>query len=287
MLKIIFNFFTHPLANKNIIKSFSRFFRWQIASRLLKESYFIMPFFSNSKLLMKRGMTGATGNWYFGLHEINEMSFLLKALKKEDLFIDIGANIGSYTILASKVVGSNVLCFEPVLETFSILNENIHINHVSDHVKAFNIGLSNEVGEIYFTNNLDTTNHVSFDNSIKENCSKVKIDKLDNFIITHQNIIIKIDVEGFEIPVLLGADNLFQQNNIIAVIIETNSSGLNYGYSDSDIFDFFYSHNFKSYKYNALSNKLIESDISNNNTIFIKSLENIKNRINLSTINIF
>lgn len=46
-------------------------------------------------------MTGATGNWYCGLQEYEDMSFVLHALRPGDLFVDVGANIGSYSILAA------------------------------------------------------------------------------------------------------------------------------------------------------------------------------------------
>ena len=122
----------------------------------------------NSKLLMKSGMTGATGNWYFGLHEVNEMTFLLKVLQRDDYFIDIGSNIGSYTILASSIIGSHVFSFEPIPETYKILEKNIILNNVQEKVNSFMMGLSDTVGELLFTTNLDTVNHVSFANDTND-----------------------------------------------------------------------------------------------------------------------
>ena len=46
-------------------------------------------------------------NYYLGLAEYEEMAFLIHALKKDDVFVDCGANLGLYTILASKVIGAN------------------------------------------------------------------------------------------------------------------------------------------------------------------------------------
>jgi len=287
MFKIICNFYKHPLAKKNILKSFSRFLRWQIASRVLPEASFIMPFFMNSKLLMKSGMTGATGNWYFGLHEVHEMSFLLKILNKDDYFIDIGSNIGSYTILASSTIGSNVYSFEPIPTTYNILEKNIILNNVKEKVKSYMMGLSDSPGELFFTTNLDTVNHVTFINDKNKNLTKVKIDKLDNFNIKGKNILIKIDVEGYEIPVLIGSANLFLNNNVMAVIIETNSSGINYGYNDEQIFSFFAKMGYKAYIFNAENNELSDVTLGNNNTIFIKNIQDITSKIKSSNIIIF
>ena len=73
-------------------------------------------------------MTGATGNIYAGLHEFNDMAFCLHLLRSGDLFVDVGANIGSYTVLASKVAGANSITLEPVPQTFERLKRNVNIN---------------------------------------------------------------------------------------------------------------------------------------------------------------
>ena len=65
-------------------------------------------------------MTGATGNIYTGLHEFEDMMFLLHLLRPGDIFVDAGANIGSYTVLASAVVGAKSISFEPVPPLFFI-----------------------------------------------------------------------------------------------------------------------------------------------------------------------
>ena len=77
-----------------------RFLRWQLASRLM-DGPIAFPFSDGTQLFARRGMTGATGNWYCGLAEYEEMSVVKDWLRKEDLLIDVGANIGAYTILAA------------------------------------------------------------------------------------------------------------------------------------------------------------------------------------------
>jgi hypothetical protein len=82
------------------------------------------------------GMTGATGNIYTGLHEFTDMAFCLHLLRVGDLFVDVGANIGSYTVLSSKVVGANSLAIEPVPTTYKRLRRNININDISSLVDS-------------------------------------------------------------------------------------------------------------------------------------------------------
>ena len=64
-------------------------------------------------------MTGATQNIYCGLQEFEEMAFLLHFLRKDDLPLDIGANIGSYTILAASSVGARTMAIW-LLSSFSL-----------------------------------------------------------------------------------------------------------------------------------------------------------------------
>ena len=112
-LKIIYNALNkHPLAGKHKAKAFYNLLKWQIF-QTLQPGIKKVPFVGNTCLLVKKGMTGATGNIYFGLHEFEEMSFLLHFLKEDDTFYDVGANIGSYTILGAGICKAKVLCFEP------------------------------------------------------------------------------------------------------------------------------------------------------------------------------
>ena len=62
-----------------------------------------------------------TGNIYCGLAEFADMAFVLHVLRAGDLFVDIGANAGAYTLLASSVAGAKTTCFEPVPATYARL----------------------------------------------------------------------------------------------------------------------------------------------------------------------
>ena len=88
------------------------------------------------------------------------MSFLLHLLRNTDTFFDVGANVGSYTILASGVCGARSLSFEPVPATFEILKKNIFLNHLQQKIKAIPAGVGHEKGFLHFSSDQDTTNHV-------------------------------------------------------------------------------------------------------------------------------
>lgn len=77
-----------------------RILRWQLGSRLLG-SRVVVPFVDGSWLLVGTGMHGATGNVYVGLMEFEDMAFVLHLVCEGDEFLDVGANMGVYSILAA------------------------------------------------------------------------------------------------------------------------------------------------------------------------------------------
>jgi FkbM family methyltransferase len=171
----------HPLNRNNKSKAISRFIKWQI-NNILNPFSIIYPFTEKSKLIIKKGMTGATGNLYYGLHEYQDMFFLLHFLRPSDLFVDIGANIGSYTVLAAAHVEADTISIEPVPSTFTHLTNNLKINDIQKKVIALNMALGSKKGYINFTKNQDTTNHVAI--SGEKDIITVDVSTLDIILTT-------------------------------------------------------------------------------------------------------
>jgi hypothetical protein len=81
------------------------------------------------------------------------------------------------------------------------------------------MGLSDTEGELLFTTNLDTVNHVSFANDKNDTLLKVKMNTLDSFCIKDKNVLLKIDVEGFELQVIQGGE-VFFKDHVKSILIE-------------------------------------------------------------------
>ena len=75
--------------------------------------------------------------------------------------MDIGANIGSYTLLASGVCKARTIAFEPDPDTMAFLRRNIDINNLHANVVLEQAAVGAEEGEVAFTIGLDTCNHVT------------------------------------------------------------------------------------------------------------------------------
>jgi hypothetical protein len=147
----------HPLTRDHRAAAFARLCRWQIDSRLRREV--IVPWIGGIKLAARHGMTGATGNVYAGLHEFADMAFTLHFLRPGDLFLDVGANIGSYTLLASGVCKAKAISFEPDSQTMALLRRNIDLNRLHECVELKEAAVGAEEGEVEFTTGRDTGNH--------------------------------------------------------------------------------------------------------------------------------
>ena len=245
----------------------------------------VVQWIGDAKFVAKVGDSGLTGNIYTGLLEFAEMSCVLHALRPKDVFIDAGANAGSYTILASKVVGAHTYAFEPVPETYSRLLVNVDLNMLSDLVEAHNIGLAAESGALWFSNSSDSTNHVVDTAASRSNLVKVDVDTLDH-IVSGTGLIMKVDVEGFEYPILRGATRQLSDGGLAAVILELNGSGENYGYKDSDCIALLQKFGFLPFEYNPFDRKLSPLTGKNEkspNTIFVRDLERLEKRLRNAT----
>lgn len=275
---------SHPLNQRSKFKAIIGFIRWQVGSRLVPGPVLI-DFVNDSKLLVGKGMTGATGNLYNGLHEFEEMGFLLHLLRQEDLFVDVGANIGSYTILASSALGARSISFEPIPSAFDWLKRNVAVNGATQYVELKNMGVGSKSGRLLFTANQDTTNHVILSSSIEalgDNIS-VDVDTLDHLLGDTHPALLKIDVEGFETEVLDGAHRILSSNSTHAVIMEINGSGVQYGHSDEQLLKKMIEYGFKTFSYDPFKRKLIS--LKNNkasgsgNTLFIKNVDFVVDRL--------
>lgn len=278
----------HPLNKNNRIASIWRVISFQVASRIIKAPI-ILPFVNGTHLITNLGRVGATGDWYCGLREYEDMGFLLHVLKPDDLFVDVGANTGSYSILAGTCKGVNVLAFEPIPSTFSDLQTNIKLNSLDNQIKAMNIGLADQNSTISFSSNLDVTNHIILKKDKNYPSIEADVFTMDDVLNEKFPTVIKIDVEGYESQVLDGAKKIINNTSLIAIIIELNGSGKRYGKEDSEIHKLLLSKGFNSFQYDPLKHQLKSLKGKYNkiyNTLYLRNLDEIQLRISRKTTSI-
>ena len=267
----------HSLAQKALFKSYLRFFDWQIQT-FFNKGLIKKRFIGTVKFYAKKGLTGITGNIYTGLHEFEDMGFLLHFLRPEDTFFDIGANVGSYSLLASGYIGAKTLSFEPSPATFNLLLKNIALNSLETKIQPHQIALAKEIGKLNFTITHDTGNHIANHEDLNEQIVEVAVKPLDTFI-GREPILLKIDVEGFETDVIKGGEKILMSENLKAIIIELNGSGGRYGHDEKDIHAHLLSIGYLPYLYDPFKREFsLMNTFGSYNTIYIKDLPMVMNR---------
>lgn len=269
----------HPLNAGYSGRSLVNFLRWQTGSRLLKKKV-IVPWVDGSKFAVGLGETGLTGNLYAGFVEYEDMLFVLHALQPAEVFVDVGANVGAYTILASAVVGSRSISFEPVPETAERMRDQICLNRIEAAVDIRNVAVGDTAGEVFFTNNADTVNKVSLageDTAV----TRVEIKTLNGELPEGLRYFLKVDVEGYEYNVIKGASETLSSGRVSAVIIELNGSGDEYGHSNQEVHEQLLSFDFVAVSYDPIKRKLKKLETYNKdrgNTIYVKNFEEMAER---------
>jgi len=261
-------FSTHPLTCNAPHWAWTRFVNWQIRSRLQEEV--VVEWLGGQKLAVRRGMTGATGNIYAGLHEFSDMAFVLHFLRKGDLFLDIGANIGSFTVLAAGVCKANSWSFEPDPATIRHLQRNISINGLDERVNIYAMALGDYNGEAELTVGRDSVNQVLV--SKGERSQTIEIRKLDDLVGMGEPVMLKIDVEGYEDNVLRGAKGVLGLTSLKAIEIETLTS---------DVISLLGYHGFERMYYNPFERKISPDafEFNSSNALYIRDRKAVSDRL--------
>ena len=161
----------------------------------------------------------------------------LDGIKPKEILLDIGANVGMYTIYAASVREAVVYALEPESQNYSLLNMNIKLNKLDHLVSAYCLGASDkDTFDYIFMGNLNAGDgnhavgeplnfelqpfhdHIGF----AQGCITFKLDSLIETKKLPIPDYIKIDVDGFEHKVIDGAKKMLKNKKVKSVIIELN-----------------------------------------------------------------
>ncbi len=273
-LKTLSEITSHPLTRQAPLKALGRYVNFHFTQRLFPYSK-VYPWVGSLKLLVRKGWAGVVGNVYTGLYDFEEMGFLIHCLREEDLFVDIGANLGVYSLLAAGICKSRVIAVEPVPSTFRQLQGQIRLNSLENLIETHQIGIGQEAGTLRFSQEFGAMNHVVSHSDSQTNVINVPVKTLDQLTELPARVL-KLDCEGYELPVLQGASRFLEQAELQAIIIELNGSGQRYGFADQDIDQLLRQHGFRPYRYWPFSRQLEalshwRSD--QHNTLYIRQAE--------------
>lgn len=269
----------HPVNRGRKFSSVLRVLWWQVISRLFSEPKTIR-FVNGTKLKVSRGMRGATGVIYNGLPEFEDMSFVLHLLRENDMFFDVGANVGVYSVMAAGGCKAKAYCFEPVPSAYQALCVNLELNNLKGKVEPVQCGVGEEKGSLKFATTFDTMNHVIAPGQEHLPSVEVPIIQLDDY--NDQNpIMLKIDVEGFELAALRGAGKLLSNPALKVILVELNGLGKKYGFSDDEVAECLESSGFRPHQYDPFNRalKFLSSYVKGDNTLYVRDIEFVTQRL--------
>ena len=187
-----------------------------IASKLPRIAYPVLLGTLRGHRFVLGSLAGAGGgaSVYLNQVEPEQSEALLGILKPGDIFFDIGANVGYYTLLASKRIGNKglVYAFEPLIRNIYYLSRHVNLNHATNvviisaacadvvNIARFSFGQNTAEGHI-LTTSADIGNVSPKDRSL---VPVVTVDAVSALLSVQPNVL-KIDVEGAELAVLRGA----------------------------------------------------------------------------------
>jgi FkbM family methyltransferase len=188
-----------------------------------------------------------------------EIEVLKEIIKPGSYILDIGANIGFYSKILSKIVGDQgqVFCFEPDKINFNYLKKN---TASLKNVTLFNNAVSDKKDVIkVYTSKLLNVDHRTYpvnDYESIEEINAVSIDDLIRDKIIGKVDCIKIDIQGYELFAFKGMLNLLNSNRDLKIITEYWPHGfIKAGYSAIEFHDFFINLN---YKFSILENNTVK-----------------------------
>ncbi len=255
-------FINHPMFKKKPFLITFRLIVWQFYFKLFDKKA-IVNYLGNLKIelepMKRRGITGLI---YIFRDFEDESKLMLDYIKEGMTVLDIGANIGYYSLIFSKLVGAkgHVFSFEPTKSTYEKLLRNIQLNKCNNII-PLNFALSNkkEVRKFYHADDHDRN---AFAPEIKNaKFENVECEVLDDFIEKNNlNVdFIKIDVEGAEKLVFEGGKK-FLSNYTGKIFCEINKYKMGLmGYQSEELVRLLKDeYKFNFYVYDSISNKLIK-----------------------------
>ncbi len=218
----------HPIGRTSRFRTVARLWMWQIWRRTARRPIVVtLP--GGSRLLCPPE-SNIAGAWAaVGLHEYPEMLFVLDLLRPGDLFLDVGANLGIYTVLAAGH-GSQVVAFEPNGDTRRALHQNVDLNQAGERVTVQPFALADYDGTCPMNVEIQGSSHLveSSAPAVGEALTAtVEVRRLDSVLESSAQPglpFLKVDAEGFDAQVLRGAAGFVRAERPV-VLVEIADGG--------------------------------------------------------------
>lgn len=211
------------------------------------------------------------------IYEKNTIRHLVKLVKPGMTFIDVGANVGAYTLNIGRLLTEGkVFSFEPNPRAIKYLKKNIELNGLKN-TQVLELGLSDREETAVLNTPSLTTASINKHTTSQET-ETIKLTTLDKFCKENSldNIdLIKIDTEGHEMKCLKGASEIIEKNKKLILVVEIDDNCTTAGYTKEELFNYITNMGFKGfspkgYPFDKKEIKSLSKEFADN-IIFIKN----------------
>jgi FkbM family methyltransferase len=273
----------HPANHGHRLQALARYAGWQAWRRIVRRPMTV-NFWSGLRVRVHPDLPYSWTAVYLRLAEYDDMMFTLRYLRPGDAFIDVGANIGFYSLLASSVnAGAPVVAFEPHPVACGRLRENAAINSFGNiHVRE--VAAGSAAGSAMLTSDLGERNRIwaggSDDRSVEVPVVTLDAELTDFGLDPASVALVKIDTEGFEDKVLAGAHRLLDARPGPVWMVELTGLGTRYGSDDAAVHAMFAERGYRPLVYVAANHRFAVHDGSEpGNLIFAREPEAVEARL--------
>lgn len=204
-----------------------------------------------------------------GIYEEYETELVKKEIKRGDVILDLGANIGYYTLIFAKLVGESgkVFAFEPDPDNFALLKKNVE-NNGYQNVVLINKAISDKTGKLklYINKEDNKGDHRIHDWHDGRESIEIESIKLDDYFKNYNGKIdfIKMDIQGAEFEAVQGMFHLLNNNQNVKILSEFWPVGLKRSGVEPLLYlELLLQKGFKIYELNKSLKKLIPVDTNN------------------------
>lgn len=271
----------NPSNEGRVAAAIGRALGWQLWRRVTHMPLTI-EVFGGARLHVYPGQHSAVATIYAPLPDYTEMTFLRRVLRPGDGFLDIGANVGVYTLLAATCVGrdGHIIAVEPSPNTCWHLRENVASNQLHN-VTVIAKAVADRDGYCRLTHDAGTMNHVLEIRDDVPDSDWIPTITIDGLPCDTPPMFGKIDIEGLELTALRGAAERLLERRPAAWVLEANECLRRYGFTRKDLWDLIEASGGRICLYDVAENTLhpIGEDSKATNIIAVMDPEVVMDRL--------
>lgn len=270
----------HPVGRRQPILTLLRFLKAEIINSWLGHSFLVSHEFGVF-LIVEKHYHATRSHYFFGLQEFEDELFAINLLRENELFVDIGANVGMFSIMVTATTGARVIAIEPSPSSSRAFKRHILLNDLMDRITLIEACAGNANDKAFIMNTVAMENFIVLEgDNLAPGMVKVPMIRIDDVVDGTIPCVMKMDIEGFELQALKGAMHLLGCDTLQAITVEIAHLSNRFGVSPDETHNFIAGFGFAAVRYDPLTRMLTPLDrrsVTNrdpfSNTIYVRNLD--------------